>query len=335
MKSFKPNSFFFYYLYFIQARMNIFWKRRVGVFPYTDDPILEKNKFTNAYRILDRASQYLIKNVIYSEKALAGLYNREDTFWRIIIYKHFNLPATWEALEKEFGDITLDISTEDMVEFLTEYNKEHVVYSNAYMTVCGAMTKDSFLKEYGLPAGIPKFHAYLRIFEHDLLENSHIYDVLRAESFEASFNQMCKVAAIGDFMGYQYAQDLNYSTLHNFDTNTFCAAGPGTRRGIERCFDIEGGQPDYGKIVQWVQQNYDQLVEDYSKKYDFFLQATQIPNLPLTVPDFSNCFCETDKYLRISGLQPGLVKGTKMKALFNPNPTKIDFVFPPKFNVTL
>ena len=55
-----------YYFYFIQERMNIFWKKcenNNGM--YTEDEILKTYKFTNVYRACDRVSQYLIKNVIY------------------------------------------------------------------------------------------------------------------------------------------------------------------------------------------------------------------------------------------------------------------------------
>ena len=33
--------------------------------PWTNDPIIARHKFTNAYRASDRVSQFLIKDVIY------------------------------------------------------------------------------------------------------------------------------------------------------------------------------------------------------------------------------------------------------------------------------
>ena len=59
---------------------NAFWnfayKRQEAFFnrlenkpaPWSDDPIIQKFKFTNAYRATDRVSQYLLKNVIYNSK---------------------------------------------------------------------------------------------------------------------------------------------------------------------------------------------------------------------------------------------------------------------------
>ncbi|MEO8686056.1 MAG: nucleotide kinase domain-containing protein [Devosia sp.] len=54
------------YWRFAAERQRIFFKRlNGGVYPWSEDPILNEYKFTNVYRAADRVSQYLIKNVIY------------------------------------------------------------------------------------------------------------------------------------------------------------------------------------------------------------------------------------------------------------------------------
>ena len=40
--------------------------------PWTEDPILSKHKFTNAFRAADRVSQYVIRDVIYERRSLYG-----------------------------------------------------------------------------------------------------------------------------------------------------------------------------------------------------------------------------------------------------------------------
>ena len=55
----------YYYFYFMQERMNIFWRKCVDDNSYlTEDLILREYKFTNVYRACDRVSQYLINHVI-------------------------------------------------------------------------------------------------------------------------------------------------------------------------------------------------------------------------------------------------------------------------------
>lgn len=67
-KSIVPNDATFkYYFYFIQERMNIFWRKYNDAGLLTKDPILQTYKFTNVYRACDRVSQYLIKNIIYKD----------------------------------------------------------------------------------------------------------------------------------------------------------------------------------------------------------------------------------------------------------------------------
>ena len=82
------------YWYFACERQNIFLKKLNGESaPWTDDKILQEYKFCNSYRINDRVSQYLLKNVIYNGKN----YFDEDMLFRILLFKLFN----------NFGDITL------------------------------------------------------------------------------------------------------------------------------------------------------------------------------------------------------------------------------------
>ena len=126
---------------------------------------------------------------------------------------------------------------------------------------------------------------------------------------------------------------MNYSQLFNFDENTVCLAGPGTQRGIERTFDIEG-TPNYEEIVKWIQVNFYQLLEDY-RKQGYVLNFEPLPGREMKVPDFSNCFCETDKYMRGLGVETEGIKAGRIKQLYKQDSIKpaIKFVFPPKWNV--
>ena len=103
------------YWYFACERQNIFLKKLNGESaPWTDDKILQEYKFCNSYRINDRVSQYLLKNVIYNGKN----YFDEDMLFRILLFKLFNKESTWELLLNNFGDITLKTFN------IKEYSKE-------------------------------------------------------------------------------------------------------------------------------------------------------------------------------------------------------------------
>lgn len=331
--NFKPNDNFLYFLYFMKERMDIFWKRFEGnPSPYSEDILFQNFKFTNVYRILDRSSQFLIKEVIQNGKK----YSKEDMFWRIILYKHFNLPDTWIYLENKLGDITSDTDFDDIEKSLKELSREGKIYSNAYMLTASFMRSDPILNKFKLKSGMPKYKMYLNIFKKSFFDEGIMKDIIGSKSMEDAFNNFKRVVSIADFLAYQFVQDINYSDIVDFSMNEFCAAGPGTRRGLERCFDIEG-TPDYGEMVIWVYNNLDELRREYSNKFEIDLTFRPLPNFNPQVPDLSNCFCETDKYLRGAGIatEGKEIHGKRIKASFKPSSQSIDYVFPNKFNVII
>ena len=333
MKNFKPNENFTYFLYFISERMNIFWNKLENKQPYTEDEILKQFKFTNVYRMLDRSSQYLIKNVIYN----GVVYSKEEMFWRIMVYKHFNLPSTWDLLIEEFGDINKGITLDMIADFLVKkIDQGYTIYSNAYMMTSAFLSGDKGKYTHLKHNKWRKHQYYFYIFQKELIEQNKIGLILNSKSIEEMFSSISSVVSMGDFTAYQYTQDLNYTEFFNFDMNTFCAAGPGTQRGIERCFDIEGAA-NYGEIVKWTYSHLEELFAGYSKKYEIDLQFRSLPNFSPQVPDLSNCFCETDKYLRGAGITTvgKEVHGKRIKNTFKESSSKIDFVFPPKFGISL
>lgn len=125
------DEIFDIYWYFAHERNEIFYRKMNGdPKPWTNDAILQKYKFTNTYRVNDRVSQYLLSNVIYNGKE----YKPEDMMFRIILFKIFNTEPTWQALEKEFGDITLDsFDAEVYGEFIEKLSCIQPVESTAYM----------------------------------------------------------------------------------------------------------------------------------------------------------------------------------------------------------
>lgn len=80
----RPTLVFDTYWRFACKRQELFFKklRNPNCPPWTDDPILRRHKFTNAYRASDRVSQYLIRKVIYTPDL--DLQRPEEVFFRRI-----------------------------------------------------------------------------------------------------------------------------------------------------------------------------------------------------------------------------------------------------------
>lgn len=305
-----------YYFHFMEKRMEIFWKKQQNELLLTDDEILQKNKFTNVYRVLDRVSQYLVKEVIY--KNIDG-FSSKDILLRILVFKIFNRIDTWEfieeALERPLKVESFDVGT--LTECLSYRIKEQPIFNSAYM-MTGSHQK---YKEYH-----SKHEKWLKMVENEMLNEGGFDAVLEANSLEEVYKILLSKSFIGGFLAYQYAIDFNYSPVVNFDENSFVKAGIGAIRGIKKCF-VNYKEYTYEYLIKYTQEH----LEEYQQKYG----CTGFKNLyghQPTLIDLQNCFCETDKYLRAK--MPELNLGnTRIKQRYKANGSKIELFFPPKWNL--
>lgn len=311
-----PNrKIFFYYLYFMQERMNIFWKKceRSNV-ELTEDPIFQFYKFTNVYRACDRVSQYLINNVIYKN---INSYTERDVLLRILIFKIFNKIDTWEYLEREYGKITCShFNVADISKLLSLRQLQEPIFNNAYM-MAGSHKKYDHLNT--------KHEKWLQMVKSEFLEMNVVDKILEAKSLEGIYNLMKACSLIGNFLAYQYTIDFNYSPYINFDENSFVKAGIGAIRGIKKCFISYGDA--YEDAIMYT---FDYL-DRYRKEFGF-KDFKSLPGRPPHLIDIQNCFCETDKYLRAK--IPDLVLGNvRIKQRYVASPLSINYKFPPKWNI--
>ena len=82
LRPLKPTLLFTAFWRFAAERQRVFWRRAVGLPPWTTDPVLGVHKFTNAYRASDRVSQYVIRSVIYE-----GTQEPRELFFRTLLFK--------------------------------------------------------------------------------------------------------------------------------------------------------------------------------------------------------------------------------------------------------
>ncbi|MBR2713099.1 MAG: hypothetical protein IKE73_05280 [Bacilli bacterium] len=301
------------YWYFAYERQNIFIKKLNGEnAPWTDDPILQEYKFCNSYRVNDRVSQFLLKNVIYNDKE----YSKEDMLFRIILFKLFNKEDTWSLLLNEFGDITLKDFDMKKYSKVLETAKENgiVIYNDAYISCAN--------KAFNYDRKHDNHLALLdKMFKVDKVQNK----LLNCKKMEEAFNILKRYPLIGNFMAYQLITDINYSDIVDWKENEFTVAGPGSLRGIKKCF-INKGNMTNEDIIKYMYEHQD---EEFKRlKLDF----KRIGNRELQLIDCQNIFCELDKYLRQA--IPDLKSNrTKIKKKYSPKNNKIDYMYPPKWNI--
>lgn len=308
-----------YYFYFMQERMNMFWRKVDGTrhTGWSDDPIFRTYKFTNVYRATDRVSQYLIKNVIYKD---IERYKPEDVLLRILVFKIFNKIETWEYIEQQLG-LPLTVKTYDphrLSVILSERQLYAPIFNNAYM-----MTGSHALYNY-LPT---KHEKWLTMVKKEFINTNLFSNIMAASSLEAVYDILRERSFLGGFLAYQYTIDFNYSPYLNFSENSFVKAGIGAIRGIKKCFSDYGSC--YEDAIRYIHDNIDSLRFRYG-----YSDFRPLPGREPTLIDLQNCFCETDKYLRAK-MPELVVDNVRIKQKYKETCKPIEFFFPEKWNVKL
>ena len=310
----KRQEVFDLYWYFACERQNIFWKKINGEpAPWTHDKILQEYKFCNSYRVNDRVSQYLLKNVIYN----GNNYTYEDMLFRIILFKLFNKESTWELLSKNFGDILLkNFNTKKYSIVLENAIANGIkIYNDAYISCAN--------KAFGYDRKHDNHLALLdKMFNIDKMQDK----IIKCNTMQDAFNIIKGYPLIGNFMAYQLVTDINYSAFVNWKENEFTVAGPGSLRGIKKCF-IDKGTMTNEDIIKYMYMHQD---EEFKK---LNLNFKRIGNRPLQLIDCQNIFCELDKYCR-QALPDLKSNRTKIKKHYVPKKDKIEYIYPPKWEIS-
>ncbi len=310
----KPTVMYDTYWKLAAKRQEAFFKRiNNDPAPWSDDIILQKYKFTNAYRASDRVSQFLIRNIIYN----CNTYSPEDMFFRIILFKLFNKIETWSYLEENLGDITYrNYSFEKYDDlFIQLLTKNEAIYSAAYIMPSG-----------GFYGSEKKHRNNLKLLEM-MMKDQVTKKVANIKSLRQLYELLLSYPTLGKFLAFQYSIDINYSELCDFSEMSFVVAGPGAQRGISKCFSSIGkySEEDVIRIMA------DKQNEEFNR---LNLQFKDLWGRPLQLVDCQNLFCETDKYTRVAFPDTVEIGGRKrIKQLFSPNLKGISYFYPPKWRI--
>ena len=308
-----PSEVYDTYWRFAAKRQDVFFKRAQHALPpWTDDPILSYFKFTNAYRASDRVSQFLIRNVIYS-----GDQQPDEVFFRTILFKLFNKIETWQLLEKTLGPLTLttfDLQSFDNVLTAAMASKQ-TIYSAAYIMPSGGKHGES------------KKHRNHLMLLHNMLADNVPQRITQMKRMRDVFEVLLSYSMIGQFLAYQYATDINYSSITDFNEMEFVVPGPGARDGIRKCFSDLGGlnEADVIRMVADRQEvEFDRLGLDFKSLW----------GRPLQLIDCQNLFCEVDKYARHAHPDvTGITGRTRIKQIFRITDSPIEYWYPPKWGI--
>lgn len=312
-----PTEVYDTYWKFAAERMSIYYRRLSDPLgPWTSDPILRNYRFTNAYRAADRVSQYLIREVQYRHDRSQA---PAEVFFRTVLFKLFNKIETWELLEHSLGPLSwqsIDLSAVSRI--LNEASRHGVrIYNAAYIMPSPA---------FGFQRKHDNHLALLERMMTDQLPSK----VERAASLEEIYKLVLAYPGLGPFLAFQYAIDLNYSSLVDFPESDFVVAGPGALDGVSKCFADLGGLRAEEIIYL--------MVERQTAEFERLgLGFRGLFGRPLQPIDCQNIFCEISKYARVAHPEVLGVSGrTRIKQAYRrklqtgPNP-----YFPPKWELVI
>ncbi|HEY3319890.1 MAG TPA: nucleotide kinase domain-containing protein [Planctomycetota bacterium] len=290
---------------FATERQAIFFRRLRGTPPpWTEDPILAVNKFTNAYRASDRASQFLIRYVIDE-----GSQHINEVVFRVLLFKIFNKIETWRLIKSKLGAISaaeFDFKRYDRI-LTSALESGRRIFSAAYIMPSGDRDAD----------GGRKHRSFLILLQR-MLRDELPMRLADCRRMSEAFLLLRDYPMIGDFLAYQYVTDINYSSVTDFSEREFVVPGPGARDGIRKCFDSLGGLNET-EIIKLVCERQE---SEFSERG---LEFQTLWGRPLQYIDCQNLFCEISKYARVRHPEvSGLFGRTRIKQKFRPSLEPLD-----------
>ena len=239
-------------------------------------------------------------------------------FFRTILFKLFNKIETWELLQRALGTISYDefsFCRYDQV-LTAAISSKTRIYSAAYIMPSGTSA-------FGYRS---KHRNHLSLLSR-MMEDEVPRQIAGVASMKQAFEILKSYPMIGEFLGYQFVTDLNYSEICDFSEMEFVIAGPGAFDGIHKCFSDLGGLNE-SEIIRLITERQEYEFERLGLKF------RSLCGRHLQLIDCQNLFCEVSKYARVT--HPG-IKGSndrsRIKQVYRPLGKLLQYWFPPKWGI--
>lgn len=257
---------------FIVARHDIY-KRRVLNWPkpWTTDPILQKYRFCNVYRELDKVTIWIREN--WREP-----YDTHKNLWfAMVMARLVNHPETL----KQLG-------------FPVQWNKGRAIFFMNVMYDIVAAGDKAFGSAYIVSTNgitMPKAEYLVKHVLNPMWENREILKPKFAETLDAYHFLLCQQNGLGSFLAAQVVADLKHSSQMTAapDWQTFAAYGPGSLRGLNRVMGRDKDSP-------LAKRNWN---SEFRAIHEVVINEAEHRGLTfIDGQDLQNCLCEFDKYER-------------------------------------
>jgi len=255
------------FFYWVNERHRIYLNRQAGKpKPWSSDPIFQQYKFTNAFRQLDKGTEWLTNFIApHLNEGAILLFN-------IAWYRLFN----WTG-------------TGDRVGWVEKWNKKQFqeILEKAFADDEQVFTGSHIIRGFKGQSKISSMCDVLGLLWDNLDET---YQRVAGNTLQNAFNEMLEYPLIGGFLGYEIVTDLRHTPmLENApDIMTWANAGPGAMRGLGRIW------PEIK-----FRHKQDACLKGMRELLEVSPQYLE-PHVPkLEMRDIEHSLCESDKYRRV------------------------------------
>lgn len=226
------------YIDFATERHRIWERRQAGEpAPWTEDYVLATRKFTNAFRVLDYGSQFVLTDLLEEDL------EPEDYLMRCFLYRHTGVVEAWQYLDLTLGRYPLREDLDDVLEAWREYRGTGVpknrtpTQKNPQGGTWLAYPRTVFTGAYlvfpqSQERGTDKMESIIDLTRRLFVEGTVARDFMAAKNQQDRFATLRRNKGVADFMSMQVLTDFGYST--DFREDQFVVPGPGARNGADR-----------------------------------------------------------------------------------------------------
>jgi hypothetical protein len=273
---------------FVYERQMIWCKRAKIGFPppWTDDPILQRERFTNVYRELDPGTKYVVEHILEVDAP------RQDKLFNVMLYRLIGRAETHAALGFQNLAMFDPFEMEQALKSLRCQGK--APFTAAYM-VSAYSTMGSTDKTVNIARLFGLLHSNFEEF----------YERIEQCSSPAEVHAMLMTAyGFGNFLAYQVLVDLLYplccfsgQPLLPYSHDDWASPGPGAQRGINLILK-SSLTTSFLDVMRWLRDHQQTEFERLGLKFPYLEDVTGQPH-QISLANIQNCLCEFHKYIKI------------------------------------
>jgi hypothetical protein len=298
---FRPDRLELFW-WFVCERQTIWHRREVERLPppWTQDPILQTERFTNVYRELDPGTQYAIREILERQAS------KKDKIFNIMLYRLIGRAETHAALG---------------FQCVSSFDARHMEATLNQLRRAGKppFTAAYMVSAYTSMGSGDKIENVVRLFTNLHREFELLYGRIEHSRSAAEVHEVLNsVYGFGNFLAYQVLVDLLYPLhayghqgLLPYSHDDWASAGPGAQRGISMLLR-EGVRVPFLDVMRWLRDNQ---VTEFSRCGLCFPYLHDQDGRPIAISlaNIQNCLCEYHKYVKIrSGTGRGRRKFTPL-----------------------